>query len=839
MCLVLSIQSYVAGFNPSEEDPEEDPIDYPADGRDDDEEASEEDEDEEEEHLAPADSAALPAIDHTRLRKARKTIRPQPPMAASTKALIVEYAFAPTPPSPPSSPLSPLSSLLPKILSPPPHTIPTYASAPLGYKAAMVMSHFPASKFEVGESSTAAAARQTGHTLARSVDYGFIDTMDGSIRASESRVMTTVEEVNERVTDLGTTQRQDAHKLYVRDEDAPDDRALLRSQISLLKIERLVMHIQHEHDRIRELACTRDAERQDGPVDAGSSFDALAKHEANINNRNGDDNHNLGSGGRRQVPATLHRRMEFQCTDVWNSHVKTVGHDAAHGMPWKTLWKVMTAKVVTCFEYGVKGHYKKDCPKLKNKNRGNQAGDGEARARAYAVGNARKTQTPMSLRVRIPPTRQVEFQTDLIPGVAPVARAPYRLAPSEMKELSNQPLKLFDQGFIRPSSSPWGAPVLFVKKKDGSFRMCIDYQELNKLTVKNRYSLPRIDDLCDQLQGSSVYSKIDMRSGYHQLRVCEEDTLKTAFRTRYSHYEFQVMLFGLTNASVVFMDLINRELKMRQHHRLELLSDYDCEIRYHPRKANVVANTLSRKERIKPLRVQALVITISLDLSNQNLNAQIKVRKPKNFKAEDVRGMIRKEKLEPRADGTLCLKNRSWLPSFGDLRTLIMHESHKLKYFVHLGSDKMYQDMKKLYWWSNIKADIATYVSKCLTCLKVKVEHQKPSGLLVQLEIPQWKWDTITKLPKTSSGYDTIWVVVDRLTKSAHFLPMKDNDPMERLTRLYIKKWSRDMGYHSQSFVTVTVDLLQIFGGHSRRPWIRVLPTIRRLMDKAREPFRH
>ncbi|GJZ29436.1 putative reverse transcriptase domain-containing protein [Tanacetum coccineum] len=154
-----------------------------------------------------------------------------------------------------------------------------------------------------------------------------------------------------------------------------------------------------------------------------------------------------------------------------------------------------------------------------------------------------------------------KFQIDLVPGAAPVARAPYQLAPSEMKELSEQLKKLSDKGFIRPSSSPWGAPVLFVKKKDGSFRMCIDYQELNKLTVKNRYTLPRIYDLFDQLQGSSVHSKIDLRSGYHQLRVREEDIPKTVFRTRYGHYEFQVMPFGLTNAPAVFMDLMNRVCK--------------------------------------------------------------------------------------------------------------------------------------------------------------------------------------------------------------------------------------------------------------------------------------
>nr|GFC70681.1 putative reverse transcriptase domain-containing protein [Tanacetum cinerariifolium] len=144
----------------------------------------------------------------------------------------------------------------------------------------------------------------------------------------------------------------------------------------------------------------------------------------------------------------------------------------------------------------------------------------------------------------LPPIRPVEFQIDLVPGAAPVARAPYRLAPFEMKELAKKLKELFNKGFVRPSSSPWGAPVLVVKKKDGSFRMCIDYRELNKLTVKNRYPLPRIDDLFDQLQGSSVYSKIDLRSGYHQLGVREEDISKTAFRTRYGHYEFQVMPFG-------------------------------------------------------------------------------------------------------------------------------------------------------------------------------------------------------------------------------------------------------------------------------------------------------
>ncbi|GJR49300.1 putative reverse transcriptase domain-containing protein [Tanacetum coccineum] len=243
--------------------------------------------------------------------------------------------------------------------------------------------------------------------------------------------------------------------------------------------------------------------------------------------------------------------------------------------------------------------------------------------------------------------------------------------------------------------------------------------------------------------------------------------------------------------------LDQKKLNTRQCRVLELLSNYDCEIRYHPGKANVVADALGRKERIKPLRVQALVMTIGLNLPKQILEAQIEAQKPENIKNKDVGGMIRKdipkEKLEPPTDGTLYLNGRSWLPCYGDLRTVIMHKSHKSKYSIYQGLDKMYQDMKKLYWWPNMKAGIATYVRKCLTCARVKAEHQRPSGLLVQPGIPQWNWDNITmdfvtKLPKLSQGYDTIWVIVDRLTKFAIFTPMRETDSTEKLARMYIKE---------------------------------------------------
>ncbi|GKD91086.1 putative reverse transcriptase domain-containing protein [Tanacetum coccineum] len=200
--------------------------------------------------------------------------------------------------------------------------------------------------------------------------------------------------------------------------------------------------------------------------------------------------------------------------------------------------------------------------------------------------------------------------------------------------------------------------------------------------------------------------------------------------------DFVVYYGALHKKNYTTHDLELGSLNMRQRRWLELLNDYDCEIRYHP---NVVADALSRKERSKPLRVRALVMTIDLDLPKKIMNAQTEAQKPENIKNKDVGGMLlknykdpekfRMEKLEPRTDGTLCLNGRSWLPCYGDLRIVIMHESHKSKYTIHLGSDKMYHDIKKLYWWPNMKANIATYVSKCLTCAKVKVEHQRPSGL--------------------------------------------------------------------------------------------------------------
>ncbi|GJT95740.1 putative reverse transcriptase domain-containing protein [Tanacetum coccineum] len=442
----------------------------------------------------------------------------------------------------------------------------------------------------------------------------------------------------------------------------------------------------------------------------------------------------------------------------------------------------------------------------------------------------------------LPPPRQVEFRIDLVPGAAPVARAPYRLAPSEIRELSIQLQELLEKEFIRPSSSPWGAPVLFVKKKDGSFRMCIDYCELNRLTVKNHYPLSRTNNLFDQLQGSSVYSKIDLRSEYHQLGIKEEDIPITAFRTRYGHFEFQVMPSRLTNAPVVFMDLINRVCKSYLDKFVIVFIDdilvYSKDEEEHGKHLNIILE-LFKKERlyakfskcdfwldsvqflgyaidrsgvhVDPAKIKAIknwaapttptemrqflrlagyyrrfikgFSLISKPLTKltqkdkkyewrkeeeeafqtlkrklcsapilalpkgQKILSCIAMRylrireahkeamKKKNVRKENL-GRLIKQILEFRPDRTRCFGNRVWLPRFGGLRDLVMHESYKSKYSIHPGSDKMYQDLKLLYWWLNMKANIATHVSKCLTCAKVKAEHQKPSGLLQQPEIP-------------------------------------------------------------------------------------------------------
>ncbi|KAA0067728.1 pol protein [Cucumis melo var. makuwa] len=610
----------------------------------------------------------------------------------------------------------------------------------------------------------------------------------------------------------------------------------------------------------------------------------------------------------------------------------------------------------------------------------------------------------------LPPLKEIDFAIELEPDTAPISKAPYRMAPTELKELKVQLQELLDKGFILPSVSPWGAPVLFVKKKDGSMRLCIDYKELNKVTVKNRYPLPRIDDLFDQLQGATVFSKIDLRSDYHQLRIRDSDIPKMAFRSRYGHYEFIVMSFGLTNAPALFMDLMNRvfkdfldsfvivfiddiliyskteaeheehlhqvfetlranrlyakfskcefwlkkvsflghvvsskgvfvdpvkieavtnlprpstvseirsflglkgyyrrfvedfsciaspltqltrkgtpfvwspacegsfqelnqklvtapvltvpdgsgsfviysdaskkglgcilmqqgkvvayasrqlksheqnypthdlelaavvfalkiwrhylygekiqiftdhkslkyfftqkEMNMRQRRWLELVQDYDCEILYHSGKANVVADALSRK-----VAHSVALITKKAPLLRDFERAEIAVslNDPYLVGKRRLVEIGQGEDFSISSDDGLTFEGCLYVPEDSAVKTELLTEAYSSPFTMHPGSTKMYQDLRGVYWWRNMKREVADFVSRCLVCQQVKAPRQRPARLLQPLSVSGWKWesvsmDFITGLPRTLKGYTVILVVVDRLTKSAHFVPGK------------------------------------------------------------------
>nr|GEW66058.1 putative reverse transcriptase domain-containing protein [Tanacetum cinerariifolium] len=717
---------YVAHSNPdkdSEEDLKDDYADYPVDGGDGDDEPSDdddddedtddedeepfedEDDDEEEEHLALADSSVIPIVDpvlpagdtealeadepaptprsphtiillsQTRLHRARKTVRLEPPMSASMEVCIAIHAALLSPP---------LHVLSPPLLLPSPLTTsPTDIGAPLGYREAgiRIRALLPSTscKTDIPEAD---------------IGYRITDTWDKIVDTLMEIAPTTLEGVNQRVTELDTTVRQRTY-----------ESATITAHVRTLE--------------------ARDLEPQEGPTEADSSSECDANRSWN-----GDNSNDSGIGPVHQSVPTVERLV------IWHVIIKADLQLPTTTTPTTTTsenkGKMQGALLVLNVGF-------RDITRAGNRN---------VVARAYAIG-----------------TTGTNPNSNVLTGVF---------------LLNNRYASiLFDTGADRSFIST-------------TFSSLID---IIPITLDHGYDVEIADGriIWTSLFTVMLRSKVKCGAnakviayGSRQLKVYEKNytthelelgTVVFALKI-WRHYLYETKCTVFTDHKSLQHILDQKELNMRQRHWLKLLSGYDFEIRYHPGKANVVADAWSRKERIKPLCVRALVMTIGFDLPRKILKAQTEAIKPKNLKSEYVRGMLienskdpiklGKEKLEPRADGTLFLNNRS--------------------------SDKMYQDINLLYWWPNMKVDIATYVSKCLTCLRVKAEHQKPSGLLVQPEIPQWKWDNIT-MDFETNPMDKLSRLYLKEEVSRHEIPVSiicDLDP--RFTLNFCKSFQKAMG---------------------------------------------
>ncbi|WVZ70369.1 hypothetical protein U9M48_019043 [Paspalum notatum var. saurae] len=445
----------------------------------------------------------------------------------------------------------------------------------------------------------------------------------------------------------------------------------------------------------------------------------------------------------------------------------------------------------------------------------------------------------------LPPDRDVEFRIDLVPGTAPVSRRPYRMAPDELRELKVQLQEQLDKGFIRPSSSPWGCPALFVEKKDqGGKRLCVDYRPLNAVTIKNKYPLPHIDILFDRLFGAKVFSKIDLRRviayASRQLRKHEANypthDLELAAVVHalkiWRHYLLGNTCHIYTDHKSLKYILTQLELNMRQRRWLELIKDYDLEIHYHPSKANVVADALSRKAHCNFIEARPTVRVLCCEIDEIEMPTEqhaelysliieptikdLVIAAQKQDKGmEHIReGISDKQKACFTLDeqGVLWFKNRLVVPKDMELRKKILDEAHTSLFTMHPGSNKMYQDLKQKFWWTRMKREIAKYVSECDICQRVKADHLKPAGMLQPLAVPAWKWedvhmDFIVGLPRTQKGYDSIWVIIDRFTKSAHFIPVKTIYHAKTYAELYI---ARIVSLHGVP-LTITSDRGSLF----------------------------
>ncbi|MCO5574510.1 hypothetical protein L7F22_028295 [Adiantum nelumboides] len=386
----------------------------------------------------------------------------------------------------------------------------------------------------------------------------------------------------------------------------------------------------------------------------------------------------------------------------------------------------------------------------------------------------------------LPPKRgDDDHAIELIPGSSPPNKPPYRVSQAQQEEIMRQVNELVEKEMVRPSSSPFCSPVLLVHKKDGTYRMCVDYRALNKITIKNRFPVPRIEDLFDKLQGSTYFSRIDLKSGYHQIRIVNEDILKTAFRTTFGLYEYLVMPFGLTNAPATFNRMMERIFRPHRNFTGVFFDDviiYSKSMEEH-KKHLQVADALSKRP-----KVNAVSIATHNDLSSMIDEYAI----DPDFK--DVISAIalgKKEEPFTLEDGYLLHGNRLCITH--SLREKVMYESHAPPYAGHRGIQNTLKAIETYFYWPTMKRDIPDYVSKCVVCQKTKFDKGKQPGLLQPLSILDSPWESISMdfifgLPKSIHGNTGIWTIVDRFSKQAHFIPVKKTIKAHQMATLFISQ---------------------------------------------------